>query len=124
MKQYLFLLKSLFFVSTVLLILAVFSFRPAPNLANCNSKQISAKIINVYAEGDDYLVFELQGIRGKFYIHKIENNSLSAVKAQDLLLDQEVTIVYPTYWTIYDPFSSTRPIFKMTYQHEIIYVET
>ncbi len=124
MRPYIFLFKSLVFVFSGLLILAFFSFRPVPRLTNCNSKNIKATVINAYSTNTDHLVFELEGIEGKFYIHRLEKKAINEIKAQNLLINQEIEITYPKQWSIFDPFNRTKPIFKIICQEEIIFRES
>ncbi len=124
MKAYIFLFKSIFFVLTGLLILAVFSFRPAPKFSNCNSQKIKARVSKVYSVDKNNLVFELEDVKGKFYINLQQTLDINTVSVEDLLLNREVTITYPKHWTIFDPFNRVHPIFEISYQEEIIYTET
>ncbi len=104
--------------------MAVFSFRPAPKISNCNSQKIQAKVIKVYASGSDNLVFELEDVKGKFYIKRGNSQMLTPTNVECKLLNQEVIITYPKNWTIFDPFNRVHPIFKMTFQKEVIFIET
>lgn len=122
MRDYISLFKSICFVSIILLIMAAFSFRPAPKLTADNSQVIEAKVVKVYKAGQNDLVFELENIKGRYYINRGLESSFDLQDARKTFLGQQITIYYPQYWTIFDPLNRTHPISKIEYQEEVVYV--
>ena len=83
---------------------------------------ISGVISQVYGTGEYDVVFILDNSPKKYYINRGLENGLELDNLQKLI-NQEVTIKYPKYWTPLDWNNSIRHLSKLEHKEVVIYTE-
>lgn len=102
--------------------LGLSALRPVPIPEEEECIVVKAVVAEIYEDGDKDIVFRLQDQEKIFYI----NRGLEVLIVKDLktkLIDEEVRIKYPKYWTVLDPTNSVRHISQLEYAGEIIFTE-
>lgn len=103
--------------------LGVLIFRPVPipNEQDCLSS--TGRVVHIYEGGTKDIVFVLQGIDERFYINRGLERGLDLLQLSAEVMNKEVVIMYPDYWTPLDPGNSVRHISKIECDGRTIFTE-
>ncbi len=107
---------------TILMILAAMALKPLAIGKEEKAISISGVISQVYEAGEKDVVFILDNSPKKYYINRGLENGLELDNLQKLI-NQEVTIKYPKYWTPLDWNNSIRHLSKLEQAEFVIYTE-
>ena len=103
--------------------LAILIVRPVPIPKEEDCQSLKGTVTGIYEAGVKDVVFKLQGEDKEFYINRGLETGLELEKLRADLINKEIRILYPKYWTPLDPLNSFRHISKLEYQGKIIYSE-
>ena len=108
---------------TLLLGLGVLILRPVPSSAERDCLVLVGKVTEVYESGVKDVVVEVEGSDKKFYVNRGLERGLELNNLRTQLIDKEIVIKYPSYWTPLDPQNSTRHISKIECEGRIVFSE-
>ncbi|MEM7373934.1 MAG: hypothetical protein AAF587_35260 [Bacteroidota bacterium] len=114
-------------IGLVLGILAVITMalilRPVPIPTEAECLIETGKVVAIYEAGEKDVVFQLADTDQRFYINRGLERGLVLEVLQATLMDQEVTIKYPDYWTPLDPRNDSRHLSQLEYKGAVIFSE-
>jgi len=108
------LLCCLFFFACSLFILNPV---PAPPEEKCFV--VIGEVSKIFAAGQRDIIFQLADINMKFYINRGLEKGLSIEELKTILLQKEITIKYPKYWTPLDFTISIKHISKVNLKEKL-----
>ena len=116
--------KKIFVAASILFIIAVFLvFRPVPIIYEEDALEVSGIVEKIkHTEGDDY-VFKLKDNPTKYYINRGTEQGLDYKEFESQVLNQEIVVKYPEYWTPLDWNNSIRHISKVELKGETLFSE-
>jgi hypothetical protein len=103
--------------------IAILILRPVPIPDEKDCVSITGTVIGIYEGGVKDVVFKLQGHNQTFYINRGLEAGLNLNELRSTLMNQEIVIKYPDYWTPLDPGNSVRHISKVEFEGETVYTE-
>lgn len=103
--------------------LAILSFRPVPISAEKDCVSLIGTVVKIYEGGDKDVVLKLKGQRGFFYINRGLERGLDLKQLSSQLMNKEIIIKYPKFWTPLDPFSSSIHISKVEFDGKAVFSE-
>ena len=83
--------------------------------------QETGKVVAIYETGEKDIVFQLDHTDIRFVIPAALDKGLNLALLRASLLNQEVTVSYPKYWTQEDPRNDDRKIVRLEYGGEKVY---
>ncbi len=99
------------------------SLKPVPNAPE-EKCAVSKGILSAIEEGSSYDIYlSLEGDDKRYYINRGMERGLAINELKEQLVGQAVTVTYPKYWTVLDPFGKTRHIAKLEYQNQVLFSE-
>lgn len=115
-----------YLIVTLLLVLAfgALVLRPVPIVAEAECEVAQGKVVHVFEGGAGDIVLVLESQAERFYINRGLEKGLDLELLRSQLIDSQVKLWYPSYWTPLDPTSSTRHISKMTLGESVLFDET
>ena len=116
MRKLIFLLFGLLFLVLVAMIL-----RPVPIPAEEDLLVETGTVVAIYEAGTKDVVFQLAHTDVRYYINRGLEKGLNLSLLKATLMDQEITIKYPSYWTPLDPRNDDRHVTKLEYAGEVIF---
>lgn len=117
LKQYLLLL-----FTGITLTAAIIIIRPVPILPEERLSVVQGTISQIFEAGEKDIVFTLRENSKSYYINRGMEQGLSIEALKSQLLNEEVTIKYPNFWT---PISSDdiKHLSKLIYKDQVIFTE-
>jgi hypothetical protein len=94
---------------------------PIPDERDCLS--VKGKVTDVYEGGVKDIVFKLHGFDKEFYVNRGLERGLDLSDLRAQLINKEIVIKYPKYWTPLDPGNSVRHISKIEHEGRTIFTE-
>lgn len=85
--------------------------------------RVSGTVRAIYEAGVKDVVFKLKGVDRAFYINRGLERGLDVKKLKADLMNKEVVMLYPKYWTPLDPFNSVRHISKLEWNGQTVFTE-
>jgi len=110
-------------IAALLLALGVLIFQPVPISPEHKSNKITGTVSYIFEGGVNDVVFRLKDTNQRFYINRGLEAGLEMQKLKDELIGNEVTIIYPKYWTPLDPKNSTKHLTELRFNGDVIYSE-
>jgi hypothetical protein len=110
-------------IGLVFLGVGILIFRPVPIPHEKDCLTVKAKVTEVFEAGFKDIVFKLQGLDKEFYINRGLEKGLDLQELRASLINKEIIILYPAYWTPLDPSNSIRHISKMEHDGKIVFTE-
>lgn len=110
-------------IGLVFLGLGILIFRPIPIPDQKDCLSVKGKVTEVYEAGFKDIVFKLQGLDKEFYINRGLERGLHLHELRANLINNEIVILYPKYWSPLDPANSIRHISKMEHDGKIVFTE-
>lgn len=110
-------------IAGMFLLLAILVLRPVPIPDERDCLTLKARVANIYLSGSKDVIFQLYHQDRTFYINRGLEAGLDLKQLRSELINQEVTIKYPRYWTPLDPGNSIRHISKVEYEGRTIFTE-
>jgi len=86
-------------ICVVFLVLGVLIISPVPIPDEKDCLIVKGKVVEIYEAGVKDAVFRLAGQNRTFYVNRGLERGLELEKLQAELMDKEITIKYPKYWT-------------------------
>ena len=80
-------------------------------------------VVQISEAGVKDVVFRLKDRGRSFYVNRGLEKGLDLKKLRAQLINQEIIIKYPKYWTPLDPGNSTRHVSKIEFDGETIFTE-
>ncbi|MEM9837000.1 MAG: hypothetical protein AAF828_10885 [Bacteroidota bacterium] len=97
-----------FTAAAFLTVLALLALRPVPIEALSECETIQGIVTKVTVNANQDLVLTLDKTNRVFYINRGAERGFELEVVKDVLLQQDVTLYYPKYWTPLDPTASIR----------------
>lgn len=107
----------------VLVGLGVLIFRPVPIPDEEDCLRVTGRVTDIFEGGVKDVVFNLQGVNRTFYVNRGLERGLDLSRLKAELIDREIVIMYPEYWTPLDPGNSVRHISKIEFDGRTIFTE-
>ncbi|SDJ99016.1 hypothetical protein SAMN05421823_101597 [Catalinimonas alkaloidigena] len=114
------LLSSLAFLLVLTLGMAL---RPVPHVPEAHCRVVEGRVRDVRTAGEHDVVLALEGTAQCFYINRGLETGLTLEEWQTRLLNREVEIKYPSYWTPLDPTNALRHVAQLRTADEVIFSE-
>ena len=108
-------------VGVGLLVLAIFIFRPVPIPKESDCEVVKGNVIQIDEQGVKDIVFTIAGQKRTFYVNRGLERGLELNKLRSELINKEVTIKYPRYWTLLG--NSSKHIAKIEVSGRTIFTE-
>ena len=86
-------------ISGTFFLLGILIFRPVPVPDEKDCLVVTATVIEINEAGVKDVVFRLTGQDRTFYVNRGLERGLALDKLRAELIDKEITIKYPSYWT-------------------------
>lgn len=102
---------------------SLFILNPVPVPPENKCLVITGEVSKIFAAGQKDIIFQLADINKKFYINRGLEKGLSIDELNTALLQKEITIKYPKYWTPLDFTNSIKHISKVEFKGKTIYTE-
>ncbi|MBK8484255.1 MAG: hypothetical protein IPO86_10170 [Saprospiraceae bacterium] len=100
-------------IGIILIGLGILTFKPIP-IASEHTYLISKGIVvDIYEGGHKDAVFKLKGQNKIFYINRGLLRGLDLLNIKNELINKEITIKYPRYWTPLDPLGFVKQVSKI-----------
>ena len=96
--------------------------RPVPIPAEKDCLSFSGVVVNIYEGGVHDIVFRFRDNPKLYYINRGLERGLRLDSLSNLL-QKEITIKYPKYWTPLDPGNASRHISKIEFEGRTIFSE-
>jgi len=98
-------------------------FRPVPIPDEKDCLSLTGKVTDIYEGGVKDVVFKLEGFDREFYINRGLERGLELNNLRAQLINKEILIKYPKYWTLLDPGNSVRHISKIEHESQTVFTE-
>ena len=117
-------IKGLFIVAvTGFAILLFLVIRPVP-VASEEECLVQTGVVTEISQGaENDVIFKLKNSDRSFYINRGLENGLILAELHKKLMNKEVVIKYPDYWTPLDPNHTIKHIAKLQLGDEVIFSE-
>jgi hypothetical protein len=117
--------KSVWITISGILVLAqaTFAFRPVSIPEEDDCLVVKGTVVGLYEGGTKDVVLKLQGENRSFYVNRGLERGLDLEKLKVQLINKEITIKYPKYWTPLDPGNSFKHISKIEPAGQTIFSE-
>lgn len=112
-----------YLIGIVLLGLGIFVLRPVPIPAEKDCLVTKGIVSGIYEGGTHDVVFKLKDQTKQFYVNRGTENGLDINKLQNEIMDKEIVIKYPNYWTPLDPGKTILHASKIEFNGKTIYSE-
>ena len=86
-------------IGVLFLLLGILILRPVPIPDEKDCLIVKGTVIEINEDGVKDVVFRLEGQERTFYVNRGLERGLELEKLRTELIDQEITIKYPNYWT-------------------------
>lgn len=104
--------------------LSALVLRPVPIPASEKDCLIeTGVVVAIYEAGEKDVVFQLADTDQRFYINRGLERGLVLDVLKATLMNQEVTVKYPDYWTPLDPRNDSRHLSQLEYRGAVIFSE-
>lgn len=111
-------------ISIVLLLgICVLIFRPVPIVTESEALIVKGVVTQISEGGTNDIVFRLKDNNTRYYINRGLELGLTLENLRTQLIDHEVTLKYPSYWTPLDWNNSIRHISKVEFGNEVLFNE-
>ncbi len=97
--------------------------RPVPIPGENDCLVVKGTVDHIYEGGVKDVVFVLNDHKTRYYINRGLEQGLDLEQLRESLLQQEITIKYPEYWTPLDHTNSIRHISKVEFGDNVIFSE-
>ena len=108
---------------TIFFALGLLAFRPVPTPGENDCLSLRGLVTEINESGTKDVSFKLQGINKTFYVNRGLERGLDLDKLRGTLINEEIEIKYPKYWTPLDPTNSIRHISKIECKGQTIFTE-
>ena len=108
-------------ISVVFFLLGILILRPVPIPDEKDCLVVRGTVIEINEDGVKDVVFRLAGQDRTFYVNRGLERGLELEKLRSELMDQEITIKYPKYWTPLG--NSSKHISKIEYSGRTLFTE-
>ena len=108
---------------TVLMGLAVLTFKPVPIPDEEDCLAVRGQVTKIFEAGEKDVVFLLNGMEEAFYVNRGLERGLDIGNLRGELMNKEIVIKYPKYWTPLDPRNAVRHVSKIEVEGETIFTE-
>ena len=105
----------------VLLVLGILILRPVPIPNEMDCEVVSGTVIQIEEQGVKDIVFTIAGKKKTFYVNRGLERGLELDKLRSELMNKEITIKYPRYWTPLG--NSSHHISKIEFSGRTIFTE-
>ena len=116
-------INGLFIAAVFFLTLCVLILRPVPIPKEKNCLVVSGEVTSIFEAGVKDVVFKLKDNPTNYYINRGLEQGLTLDNLRAQLMNEEIIIKYPRYWTPLDPKNRTRHITKVEFGVEVIFSE-
>jgi hypothetical protein len=116
-------MKILLMTGLAFLGIAILIFRPVPVPDEKDCLSLRGTVIAIHEGGVKDVVFRLQGHHQTFYVNRGLESGLDLKKLRSTLLNREILIKYPKYWTPLDPNNAVRHISKIEFEGQTLFTE-
>jgi len=106
------------FLAVILLLIIL---TPVPEAKENNCQEARGTVKHIFEAGTKDVVFKLNETDKTFYINRGLEQGLDLERLRRELVNQEVLIKYPKYWTPLDPFNKTRSIAQLQNANKVIF---
>ena len=113
----------IFLCGLIFLGLGILIFRPVPIPDEKDCLSLTGKVIDIYEGGVKDVVFKLEGFDQEFYVNRGLERGLELNNLRAQLINKEIVIKYPKYWTPLDPGNSVRHISKIEHERRTVFTE-
>jgi len=103
--------------------LGILIFRPVPIPDEKDCLSLKGKVTDIYERGVKDVVFKLEGFDQEFYVNRGLESGLELNNLRAALINKEIVIKYPKYWTPLDPVNSLRHISKIEHERRTVFTE-
>ena len=103
--------------------LGILIFRPVPIPDEKDCLSLKGKVTDIYERGVKDVVFKLDGFDQEFYVNRGLERGLELNSLRAALINEEIVIKYPKYWTPLDPANSVRHISKIERERRTVFTE-
>jgi hypothetical protein len=110
-------------IGVIFLGLAVLILRPVPIPDEKDCLSLKGTVSQIYEAGVKDIVFKLHGLDQTFYINRGLERGLDLKTLRVELINKEIVIKYPKYWTPLDPRNSVRHISKIEFDGGTVFTE-
>ena len=107
----------------VFLGLGVLAFRPVPIPSEKDCLILKGTVSEVYEAGTKDLVVKLKSVDKEFYVNRGLERGLELKTLGTALINKEIVIKYPNYWTPLNPTNSIRHVSKIECEGRIVFTE-
>ena len=109
------------FIAVAMLVLGILVFRtvPIPNEEDC--AVVKGMVVDITEGGTKDIVFRIAGLNRIFYVNRGLERGLDLDELRAQLLNKEITIKYPRYWTPLG--NSSKHISKIEFSGRTIFTE-
>ena len=118
-----FLRKLGFSAFAFLTVLAFLALRPAPASELSSCETIQGIVADVQLGNSQEIVITLTNTDRVFYINRGQELGFDVNIIKDLILEEEVTLYYPHYWTPLDPTASIRNLTGIQLGDQLVFSE-
>lgn len=103
--------------------LGILAFRPVPIPNEKDCLVLKGTVSEVYEAGTKDVIFKLDGFDKEFYVNRGLEKGMDLKKLRADLVNKEIVIKYPKYWTPLNPTNSIRHVSKIEFDGRTIFTE-
>jgi len=108
---------------TLLILLAFTLFRPVPKCEGNRCESFTGTVQKIFEGGENDILFGFYETERLFYINRGLEQGLELDQLKHDLIDKEVTVKYPRYWTPLDPKGSRVHMTFLAFGDEVLFEE-
>jgi hypothetical protein len=113
----------LILICVVFLGFALLILRPVPILAEKDCQVLKGTVTDVYEAGVKDVVLTLHGQKKLYYVNRGLERGLDLTTLKQQLINEEVVIKYPDYWTPLDINQRSIHISKIEHNGKTVFTE-
>ena len=110
-------------ISVVVLGLLVLTFKPILPATEKNCLIANGVVADIYEGGYKDAVLKLKDDERLYYVNRGLLRGLYLLLLKEELINQNVTLKYPRYWTPLDPMGAVKQISKIELGYKIVFNE-
>ena len=110
-------------ISVVALGLLVLTFKPILPATEKNCLIAKGVVADIYEGGYKDAVLELKDDERTYYVNRGLLRGLDLLRLKEELINQNVSLKYPRYWTPLDPMGAVKQISKIELGDKIVFNE-
>lgn len=101
----------------------IVAMRPVPTPEEKDCLSATGIVVQLYESGTKDITIRLKGFDQTFYINRGIEAGLDIKQLRADLINREVTIKYPDYWTLLDPSGASRHVSVVEFDGKTIFNE-